>query len=62
MLWSILAAVLIAWELRELTGSPRVDYPTVTSIVGMVTSVRPLWALAFLTWLVLGYRLIERAK
>jgi hypothetical protein len=62
LLWSFLAAVLIAWELRELTSSPRVDYPTVTSIVGMATSVRPVWALAFLTWLVLGYRLIERAK
>ena len=58
--WSVLAALLIAWELRELTGSPRVDYPTVTSLVSTVTSFRPVYALAFLTWLVLGYKLIER--
>jgi hypothetical protein len=60
--WSVLAALLIGWELRELTGSPRVDYPTVTSIVGNVTSFRPVYALAFLAWLVLGYRLIERSR
>jgi hypothetical protein len=60
--WSILASVLIAWEAHELTNSPRVSYPTVTSIVGTVTSFRPVYALAFLAWLVLGYRLIERGK
>lgn len=60
--WSVLAALLVAWELRELTGSPRVDYPTVTSIVAIVTSFRPVYALAFLAWLVLGYKLIERGR
>jgi hypothetical protein len=60
--WSALAALLIAWELRELTASPRGDYPTVTSLVGTVTSYRPVNALAFLAWLFLGYRLIERGK
>src|SRR6476661_5521342 len=62
LLWSVLAALLIAWELRELTGSPRVDYPTVTSLVASVTSFRPFYALAFLAWLVVGYRLIERQR
>jgi hypothetical protein len=61
-MWSVLAALLIAWELRELTGSPRVDYPTVTSLVGTITSFRPVYALAFLAWLVVGYRLIERQR
>ncbi len=60
--WSALAALLIGWELRELTASPRVDYPTVTSMVGAVTSFRPVYALAFLAWLVVGYRLIERSR
>jgi hypothetical protein len=60
--WSVLAALLIAWEVHELTNSPRVSYPTVTSILGTVTSFRPVYALAFLAWLVLGYRLIERGK
>jgi hypothetical protein len=60
--WSVLAALLIAWELRELTGSPRVDYPTVTSIITTVTSFRPVNALAFLAWLVVGYKLIERGR
>jgi hypothetical protein len=60
--WSVLAAALITWELRELTGSPRVDYPTVTSIVSGVITFRPMYVLAFLAWLVLGYRLIERCK
>ena len=60
--WGSLAALLIVWELRELTGSPRPDYPTVTSLVGTVTSYRPVNALAFLVWLFLGYRLIERGK
>jgi len=60
--WSFLASLLIAWEVHELTNSPRVSYPTVTSIVGTVTSFRPVYALAFLAWLVLGYRLIERSK
>jgi hypothetical protein len=62
VMWSVLAALLIAWELRELTGSPRVDYPTVTSIVATATSFRPVYALAFLAWLVVGYRLIERKR
>jgi hypothetical protein len=62
LMWSVLAALLIAWELRELTGSPRVDYPTVTSLVGTITSFRPVYALAFLAWLVVGYRLIERQR
>jgi len=62
LLWSVLAALLIAWEVRELTGSPRVDYPTVTSLVASVTSFRPVYALAFLAWLVVGYRLIERQR
>ena len=62
MAWSALAALLIAWELRELTGSPRVDYPTVTSMVSAVTSFQPVKALAFLAWLVLGYKLIERSR
>ena len=61
-MWSCLAALLIAWEVHELTNSPRVSYPTVTSIVGTVTTFRPVYALAFLAWLVLGYRLIERGK
>src|SRR4051794_10930351 len=60
--WSVLAASLVAWELRELTGTPRVDYPTVTSLVATVTSFRPVYALAFLAWLVVGYRLIERGR
>jgi hypothetical protein len=60
--WSVLAALLIAWELRELTGSPRVDYPTVTSLVSTLTSFQPVHALAFLAWLVLGYKLIERNR
>jgi hypothetical protein len=60
--WASLAVLLIAWELRELTASPRNDYPTVTSLVGTVTSYRPVNALAFLAWLFLGYRLIERGK
>src|SRR4051812_43882590 len=60
--WSVLAALLIAWELRELTGSPRVDYPTVTSMVGTVTSFRPFHALAFLAWLVRGSGLIGRGS
>jgi uncharacterized membrane protein HdeD (DUF308 family) len=60
--WSVLAALLIGWELRELTGSPRVDYPTVTSIVSAVTSFQPVYALAFLAWLVVGYKLILRNR
>jgi hypothetical protein len=31
-------------------------------MVATVTSVRPVYALAFLTWLVLGYKLIERNR
>jgi hypothetical protein len=31
-------------------------------MVGAVTSFRPVYALAFLAWLVLGYRLIERNR
>ena len=61
-MWSVLATLLDRMEIRELTGSPRVDLPTVTSLVGTITSFRPVYALAFLAWLVVGYRLIERQR
>ena len=58
--WTAVAALLVMWELHELFGGPRVDYPTVTSIVTGMATWRTARAVAFLSWLAIGYRLIER--
>jgi len=60
--WTVVAALLVMWELHELFGGPRVDYPTVTSIVTGLASWRTVRAFAFLSWLAIGYRLIERGE
>jgi len=60
--WSMLAGLLVSWEARELLSSPRAAYPTVSSLVGMAAAVRPVHALAFFAWLLIGYQLIEPAR
>lgn len=57
--WATLAVLLIGWELRELVGSPRIAYPTVTSLVTSMTAARAYEFVAFFVWLMVGSRLRE---
>lgn len=60
--WGALAAILIVWEGHELLSAPRASYPTVSSLVAAASTLRPIHALAFLLWLLIGYRLVEPAR
>jgi len=60
--WGALAALLIGWEAHELLSSPRTAYPTVSSLVALASQLRPVHALAFFGWLLIGHRLIEPAR
>jgi hypothetical protein len=60
--WSGVALLLVLWEARELLGSPRAMYPTVTSIVTGITAARAAKFAFFFLWLVIGSRLVEPGR
>lgn len=57
--WGVLVAAGVAWELDELFRSPRVAYPTASSLLGDAMAAT-VWAKAaiVLAWLVLGMVLV----
>jgi hypothetical protein len=56
--WSGLVLATAGWELHELMGSPRHDYPTISSMGdAALRTARPVHALVFIVWLAVGYRL-----
>jgi hypothetical protein len=61
--WGALLVVLIVWELYELMGTPRYDYPTLSSIVdGMFRRSRLFHAAMFAGWLGLGWRFVHPVR
>jgi hypothetical protein len=60
VLWAILAAAVIAWELVAYFQSPRDDHPTISSMVDALEAHRPLRAVLFIGWVVLGRKLARR--
>jgi hypothetical protein len=58
--WGALLVFLIVWELYELRGSPRYDYPTLSSIVdSLFRRSRLFHAAMFAGWLGLGWRFVH---
>lgn len=60
VVWVVLLALLAAWELAAYVQAPRADHPTLSSLANEVLDWRPLRALAFLGWVVLGVDLARR--
>lgn len=60
LIWGIVFAVLIGWELAAYFQQPRADHPTLSALVDPVIDWRPARALAFLTWIILGADLSRR--
>ena len=61
--WAALLVALIAWELFELKGSPRHDYPTLSSIVDSAFRRSRLFKAAMVAgWLGLGWRFVHPVR
>jgi xanthine/uracil/vitamin C permease (AzgA family) len=60
VLWAVLAAAVVAWELLAYFQSPRDDHPTISSMVDALEAHRPLRAVLFIGWVVLGRELARR--
>jgi hypothetical protein len=58
--WGALLVVLIVWELYELKGSPRYDYPTLSSVVDSAFRRSRLFKAAMIGgWIGLGWRFVH---
>jgi hypothetical protein len=60
VLWAILAAAVFAWELVAYFQSPRDAHPTISSMLDALEAHRPLRAVLFIGWVVLGRELARR--
>ena len=60
LIWGVVFAVLVGWELAAYFQQPRADHPTLSSLAAPVIDWRPARALAFLTWIALGADLSRR--
>ncbi len=60
LIWGIVCALLVGWELAAYFQHPRAAHPTVSSLVDPVIDWRPARALAFLAWIALGADLSRR--
>lgn len=59
--WLAVAALVVAWELVNLSLGPRVDHPTLSSLYDAATAhARAVKGLFFLAWLWLGALLVRR--
>jgi hypothetical protein len=56
----LVVVLVVGWELVSLAGSPRIEHPTLSSVIDIVTGSRPGKGLAFALWLVAGWWLISR--
>lgn len=57
--WRLLLAAFLLWELFSYRMSPRVDYPTVSSIADTIMSTHPGRFAMFAAWLAAGYGLFR---
>jgi hypothetical protein len=62
LVWLVLVALAIGWELGAYFSSPREQHPTLSVIADEVMSVHPGRALLFLAWLALGWVLVTRRQ
>lgn len=58
--WLLLLGVALAWELAALSGSPRQQHPTLSSLLDSLTGGRLGATVAWLVWLVLGLLILRR--
>jgi FtsH-binding integral membrane protein len=60
VLWAVLTAAVIAWELVVYLQSPRDAHPTISSMLDALEGHRPLRAVLFIGWIALGRELSRR--
>jgi hypothetical protein len=60
LIWGLIIALLIGWELAAYFQQPRSQHPTLSALADGVIDWRPARALAFLTWIALGADLSRR--
>ena len=60
LIWGIVCALLVGWELAAYFQHPRADHPTLSALADRVIDWRPARALAFITWIALGADLSRR--
>lgn len=60
LIWGIVCALLVGWELAAYLQHPRAVHPTLSSLADPVFDWRPARALAFLGWIALGADLARR--
>jgi len=60
--WVWLAPILTitGWELYCLVSVPRVEHPTLSSLIDLLDATRPGKTLAVMSWLALGWFLVSR--
>lgn len=60
VVWAVVLALLVAWELAAYLQAPRADHPTLSSLGNEVLDWRPARAAAFLGWVLVGVDLARR--
>jgi hypothetical protein len=61
--WVIVVVAGTVWELVTLAGSPRVDYPTISSIVSPLAGTQWWFRFAgYLIWFAAGVWMVRRAR
>ena len=60
LIWGIVCALLVGWELAAYLQQPRADHPTLSALTDRLIDWRPARALAFLAWIALGADLSRR--
>jgi hypothetical protein len=60
MAWVVLTAVVTGWELYCLASLPRVQHPTLSSLIDLLDSAWVGKSAAFASWLALGWFLVAR--
>jgi hypothetical protein len=58
--WRGLLGAFLVWELISYRSSPRVDYPTFSSITDTIMSTHPGRFAMFAVWLAIGYGIFRR--
>lgn len=60
VVWSVVAGVVVAWELFALFHGPRSVYPTISSLYVAAAKLRLVRAVAFSGWMALGVWIARR--
>ena len=58
--WLLLLAALAGWQLLAYVQAPRSEHPTLSSLTNAALDTHPGRALAFVAWLVGGWRMARR--